>query len=164
MSAIPLRGLATRAGSACYASDRLGSEPTFLYQLWARELGTNNLPDCSNMCHEASGRALQAAIGTGKGTVDLVDWEKADCLIVLGANAASNAPRMLTSLAEAYRRGASIVHVNPLVEAAATPTSLPHDMFRMATFHSTRTSTLNVQPRIAGDMALWRRVAEHLLE
>ena len=135
-----------------------------MYQLWAREFGTNNLPDCSNMCHEASGRALQAALGTGKGTVDLVDWQKTDCLFVMGVNAASNAPRMLTSLAEAYRRGASVVHVNPLVEAASTRTIVPHDILRMATFQSTRTSTLNVQPRIAGDMALMRGVAKHLFE
>ena len=116
------------------------------------------------MCHEASGRALQAALGTGKGTADLVDWQKTDCLIVMGVNAASNAPRMLTSLAEAYRRGAQVVHVNPLVEAAATRTIVPHDILRMATFQSTRTSTLNIQPRIAGDMALMRGVAKHLFE
>jgi molybdopterin-dependent oxidoreductase alpha subunit len=159
-----LRGLASPDQAAFYTSGRLSNEATFLYQLWARELGTNNLPDCSNMCHEASGRAMQAALGTGKGTCDLADWEKADCLIVMGVNAASNAPRMLTSLAEAYRRGASIVHVNPLVEAAARRTIVPHDMFRMATFRTTRTGTLNVQPRIAGDMALMRGVAKHLLE
>jgi molybdopterin-dependent oxidoreductase alpha subunit len=159
-----LQGLGDPNQAAFYTSGRLGNEATFLYQLWARELGTNNLPDCSNMCHEASGRALQAALGTGKGTVDLVDWEKTDCLIIMGVNAASNAPRMLTSLAEAYRRGASIIHVNPLVEAAATRTIVPHDILRMATFQSTRTSTLNIQPRIAGDMALLRGIAKHLLE
>jgi molybdopterin-dependent oxidoreductase alpha subunit len=159
-----LRGLASPNEAAFYTSGRLGNEATFLYQLFARELGTNNLPDCSNMCHEASGRALKAAIGTGKGTCDLVDWEKADCLIVLGVNAASNAPRMLTSLAEAYRRGASIVHVNPMIEAAARRTIVPHEILRMATFRSTSTSTLNVQPRIAGDMALMRGVAKHLFE
>ena len=159
-----LRALESPNQVAFYTSGRLSNEGTFLYQLWARELGTNNLPDCSNMCHEASGRALMAAIGTGKGTCDLVDWAKTDCLIILGVNAASNAPRMLTSLAEAYRRGAQIVHVNPLVEAAASRTIVPHDVLRMATFRSTPTSTLNVQPRIAGDMALMRGVAKHLLE
>jgi molybdopterin-dependent oxidoreductase alpha subunit len=159
-----LRDLRSPNEAAFYTSGRLSNEATFLYQLWARELGTNNLPDCSNMCHEASGRALQAALGTGKGTCDLVDWQKADCLIVMGVNAASNAPRMLTSLAEAYRRGASIVHVNPLVEAAARRTIVPHDILRMATFQSTRTSTLNVQPRIAGDLALMRGVSKHLFE
>ena len=150
--------------AAFYTSGRLSNEATFLYQLLARELGTNNLPDCSNMCHEASGRALQAAIGTGKGTVDLVDWEKTDCLIILGVNAASNAPRMLTSLAEAYRRGAQIVHVNPLIEAASRDTIIPHEIPSMMLFHPTRMGTLNIQPRIAGDMALMRGVAKHLLE
>ena len=159
-----VRGLTSPHEAAFYTSGRLSNEATFLYQLFARELGTNNLPDCSNMCHEASGRALKAAIGTGKGTVDLVDWEKADCLIVLGVNAASNAPRMLTSLAEAHRRGASIVHVNPLIEAAARRTIVPHEILHMATFQSTPTSTLNVQPRIAGDMALMRGVAKYLFE
>ena len=159
-----LRGLDNPNEAAFYTSGRLSNEATFLYQLWARELGTNNLPDCSNMCHEASGRAMLASLGTNKGTCDLVDWEKADCLIVMGVNAASNAPRMLTSLAEAYRRGAQVVHVNPLVEAAARRTIVPHDLLRMATFQSTRTSTLNVQPRIAGDMALMRGVAKHLFE
>lgn len=159
-----LRSLASPDQAAFYTSGRLGNEATFLYQLWARELGTNNLPDCSNMCHEASGRGLHAAIGTGKGTVDLIDWEKSDCLIVMGVNAASNTPRMLTSLAQAYRRGANIVHINPLVEAAATRTIVPHDILRMATFQSTPTSTLNIQPRIAGDMALMRGVAKHLFE
>lgn len=130
----------------------------------ARELGTNNLPDCSNMCHEASGWALQASLGTGKGTVDLKDWESADALFILGVNAASNAPRMLTALAEADRRGARIVHVNPLVEAAATRTIVPHDFTDMALFKATRTSTLNLQPRIGGDMALLRGMAKAVLE
>ncbi|BBZ57382.1 oxidoreductase alpha (molybdopterin) subunit [Mycolicibacterium phocaicum] len=147
-----------------YTSGRLGNEATFLYQLLARELGTNNLPDCSNMCHEASGRAMQAALGTGKGTVDLEDWETADALFVIGVNAASNAPRMLTALSEAYRRGAQIVHINPLVEAGATKTIIPHDFLRMATFKSTKTSTLNLQPRIGGDMALIRGIAKVVLE
>src|SRR5258707_15791161 len=114
------------------------------------------------MCHEASGRALTAALGTGKGTVDLVDWEKTECLIIMGVNAASNAPRMLTSLAEAYRRGAQVIHVNPLIEAAATRTIVPHEILRMATFWPTRTSTLNIQPRVAGDMALMRGIGKYL--
>lgn len=150
--------------AAFYTSGRLGNEATFLYQLMARELGTNNLPDCSNMCHEASGRALTASLGTGKGTVDLKDWESADALFILGVNAASNAPRMLTALAEAHRRGASIVHVNPLVEAAATRTIVPHDFVDMALFKPTRTSTLNLQVRIGGDMALLRGMAKAILE
>src|SRR6478672_3323260 len=158
------RNLASPDKAAFYTSGRLGNEATFLYQLFAREFGTNNLPDCSNMCHEASGRALTAAIGTGKGTVDLVDWEKTDLLVVMGVNASTNAPRMLTSLAEAYRRGAQIVHINPFIEAAARNTIVPHEMLQMAMFKSTRTSTLNLQPRIAGDMALMRSVAKYVLE
>ncbi|MFF9504734.1 FdhF/YdeP family oxidoreductase [Streptomyces sp. NPDC014656] len=159
-----LRGLDDPNQASFYTSGRLGNEATFLYQLLARELGTNNLPDCSNMCHEASGRALTASLGTGKGTVDLADWETADALFILGVNAASNAPRMLTALTEAYDRGAHIVHVNPLVEAAATRAIIPHDFKDMATFHATRTSTLNLQPRIGGDMAFVRGVAKAVLE
>ncbi|GCE01009.1 formate dehydrogenase [Embleya hyalina] len=150
--------------AAYYTSGRLGNEATFLYQLMARELGTNNLPDCSNMCHEASGRALRAALGTGKGTADLKDWDSADALFILGVNAASNAPRMLTALADAHRRGAQIVHVNPLVEAAATRTIVPHEFTDMALFKATATSTLNLQVRIGGDMALLRGIAKAVLE
>ncbi|MFE2041910.1 FdhF/YdeP family oxidoreductase [Streptomyces sp. NPDC059477] len=159
-----LRALDSPDQASFYTSGRLGNEATFLYQLMARELGTNNLPDCSNMCHEASGRALTASLGTGKGTVDLKDWEATDALFIMGVNAASNAPRMLTALAEAHRRGAQIVHINPLVEAAATRTIVPHEFAAMATFRSTRTSTLNLQPRIGGDMALIRGIAKAVLE
>jgi molybdopterin-dependent oxidoreductase alpha subunit len=159
-----LRELGDPDQAAFYTSGRLGNEATFLYQLMARELGTNNLPDCSNMCHEASGRALAASLGTAKGTCDLKDWESTDALFILGANAASNAPRMLTSLAEAYRRGAQIVHINPLIEAAATRTIVPHEVTQMARNHATPTSTLNIQPRIGGDMALIRGMAKAVLE
>ncbi|MFE5628946.1 FdhF/YdeP family oxidoreductase [Streptomyces sp. NPDC056543] len=159
-----LRELDSPHQASYYTSGRLGNEATFLYQLMARELGTNNLPDCSNMCHEASGRALQAALGTGKGTVDLKDWETTDALFIMGVNVASNAPRMLTALSEAYHRGAKIVHINPLVEAGATRAIIPHDFKDMATFHATRTSTLNLQPRIGGDMALVRGMAKAILE
>jgi molybdopterin-dependent oxidoreductase alpha subunit len=159
-----LRALEDPNAAAFYTSGRLGNEATFLYQLFAREFGTNNLPDCSNMCHEASGRALTAALGTGKGTADLHDWERADALFVMGVNAASNAPRMLTALTDAYRRGAAIVHVNPIVEAGATRAIIPHDILRMATFRSTPTSTLDIQPIIGGDMALLRGMGKAILE
>ncbi|WP_329139220.1 FdhF/YdeP family oxidoreductase [Streptomyces sp. NBC_01476] len=159
-----LRGLDSPDEAAFYTSGRLGNEATFLYQLMAREFGTNNLPDCSNMCHEASGRALQAALGTGKGTADLADWESADALFIMGVNAASNAPRMLTALADAYRRGAQVVHINPLIEAAATRTIVPHEIADMARFKSTPTSTLDLQVRIGGDMALLRGIAKAVLE
>jgi molybdopterin-dependent oxidoreductase alpha subunit len=159
-----LRGLSSPHQAAFYTSGRLSNEATFLYQLWVREFGTNNLPDCSNMCHEASGRALTAAIGTGKGTVDLNDWEQADAIFLMGDNAATNAPRMLTWLAEAERRGAALVHVNPLIEAASRRTIVPHEMVDMATFHTTKIGTMNAQVRIGGDFALMRGVAKAVLE
>ncbi|MGW3446490.1 FdhF/YdeP family oxidoreductase [Streptomyces sp. NPDC001076] len=159
-----LRGLDHPNQASFYTSGRLGNEATFLYQLMARELGTNNLPDCSNMCHEASGRALTASLGTGKGTVDLQDWDATDALFIIGVNAASNAPRMLTALAAAYRRGAQIVHVNPLIEAASRRTIIPHDFLDMAACHSTRTGTLDLQVRVGGDMALLRGISKAVLD
>jgi molybdopterin-dependent oxidoreductase alpha subunit len=159
-----LRALGSPHQAAFYTSGRLSNEATFLYQLWVREFGTNNLPDCSNMCHEASGRALSAAIGTGKGTVDLGDWEKADAIILIGENAATNAPRMLTWLAEAERRGVALVHINPLIEAASRRTIVPHEFVDMATFHATKIGTMKAQVRIGGDLALLRGVAKAVLE
>jgi molybdopterin-dependent oxidoreductase alpha subunit len=159
-----LGGLESPHEAAFYTSGRLSNEATFLYQLWAREFGTNNLPDCSNMCHEATGVAMTAALGTGKGTVDLYDWEAADGIWLMGDNAATNAPRMLTWLAEADRRGAALVHINPLIEAASRRTIVPHEFADMATFHTTAVGTMNVQVRIGGDMALMRGVAKAVFE
>ncbi|TQL67999.1 molybdopterin-dependent oxidoreductase alpha subunit [Nocardioides albertanoniae] len=159
-----LRSLDSPDQASFYTSGRLSNEATFLYQLWAREYGTNNLPDCSNMCHEASGRALKQSLGTGKGTADLDDWGKADALFVMGVNAASNAPRMLTSLAEAHKRGAQIVHVNPMVEAASRSTIVPHDFLDMGLNRKTQTSSLDLQVRPGGDLALMRGMAKALLE
>lgn len=158
-----LRALDSPDRAMFYTSGRLGNEASFLYQLFVREFGTNNLPDCSNMCHEASGRALTAALGTGKGTVDLQDLELADAIFVMGVNAASNVPRMLTALADAYRRGAQVVHVNPLVEAASGRTIVPHEFRAMAAFKATPTGTLDLQPRIGGDQALLRGIAKAVL-
>jgi molybdopterin-dependent oxidoreductase alpha subunit len=159
-----LRGLESPDQASFYTSGRLSNEATFLYQLWVREFGTNNLPDCSNMCHEASGRALTAAIGSGKGTVDLHDWEAADAIWLMADNAGSNAPRMLTWLAEADRRGARLVHINPLIEAASRRTIVPHELVDMATFHTTEIGTMNVQVRIGGDLALLRGVVKAVFE
>src|ERR1700682_1082765 len=159
-----LRRLDSPHQASFYTSGRLSNEATFLYQLWVRGFGTTNLPDCSNMCHEASGRAMTASLGTGKGTCDLDDWENADLLVVMGVNAASNAPRMLTSLAEAHRRGAQVVHINPLIEAASRRTIVPHEIVAMAAFHATKIGTMNVQPRVGGDLALLRGVAKGVLE
>src|SRR5262249_20922470 len=160
-----LNSLASPHQASFYTSGRLSNEATFLYQLFVREFGTHNLPDCSNMCHEASGRALMAALGTGKGTVDLVDWQTADAIFVIGANAATNSPRMLTALADGVKsRGLKIVHINPLIEAAARKAITPHEIVDMMLFRSTPTSSLNLCPRIAGDFAVMRGIAKHLLE
>ena len=159
-----LRDLKSPDHASFYTSGRLSNEATFLYQLWVREFGTNNLPDCSNMCHEASGRALTAAIGSAKGTVDLQDWEVADAIWLMADNAASNAPRMLTWLAEADRRGAQLIHINPLIEAASRRTIVPHELVDMATFRATEIGTMNVQVRIGGDLALLRGVAKAVFE
>jgi molybdopterin-dependent oxidoreductase alpha subunit len=160
-----LRALSSPNKASFYTSGRLSNEATFLYQLFAREYGTNNLPDCSNMCHEASGRALAASIGTGKGTVDLLDWQKSDAIFVIGVNAATNSPRMLSALVDGVKEhGMKIVHINPLVEVAATSAITPHEILDMIAFRTTETSTLNLQPRIGGDMAIMRGIAKHLFE
>ncbi|WP_236540273.1 FdhF/YdeP family oxidoreductase [Spiractinospora alimapuensis] len=159
-----LRALDSPDQATFYTSGRLSNEGSFLYNLWVREFGTNNMPDCSNMCHEASGRALTDSLGTNKGTVMLEDWDEAEALFIVGVNAASNAPRMLTSLANAHRRGASIVHINPLVELASEKTIVPHEFVSMGTFHATSTGDLNVQPLVGGDLAVLRGVAKAVLE
>jgi molybdopterin-dependent oxidoreductase alpha subunit len=160
-----IRALPSPNGATFYTSGRLSNEATFLYQLFGRELGTNNLPDCSNMCHEASGRALTAALGSGKGTVDIEDWQKADAVFVIGVNAATNAPRMLSALVEGVKEhDMKIVHINPLIEVAATTAITPHEIPDMLLFKATPTSSLNLQNRIGGDMALMRGLGKYLLE
>lgn len=159
-----LRGLDSPDEATFYTSGRLSNESSFLYQLMIREYGTNNMPDCSNMCHEASGRALTASIGSGKGTTTVEDWEQTDLLFLLGVNAASNAPRMLTALSDAVKNGAQVVHVNPLIEAASRRTTVPHDFVDMALFKTHETGTLDLQVRPGGDMALMRAIAKVVFE
>ncbi|HCS59933.1 MAG TPA: formate dehydrogenase [Microbacterium sp.] len=159
-----LRALDSPDEATFYTSGRLSNEASFLYQLMIREYGTNNMPDCSNMCHEASGRALTASIGSGKGTTTVEDWEQTDVLFLLGVNAASNAPRMLTALSDAVKNGAQVVHVNPLIEAASRRTTVPHDFVDMALFKTHETGTLDLQVRPGGDMALMRAIAKVVFE
>src|SRR5262245_61594437 len=106
--------------SAFYTSGRTSNEAAFLYQLVGRMFGTNNFPDCSNMCHESSGNALKEVIGEDKGTVSLSDFEHCDLIFVIGQNPGTNHPRMLTTLRETARRGATIISVNPLREVGLT--------------------------------------------
>ena len=112
-----LRANASPDEAAFYTSGRTSNEAAFLYQLFARAYGTNNLPDCSNMCHESSGVALTASIGVGKGSVSLDDIHDAKLLVIVGQNPGTNHPRMLTALENAKKRGARIIAVNPLPEA-----------------------------------------------
>ena len=111
-----LRQLESPNGAAFYTSGRASNEAAFLYQLFARQFGTNNLPDCSNMCHESSGTALMESVGIGKGSVTLSDFEQTDLILIVGQNPGTNHPRMLTSLEHAKKHGARIIAINPLPE------------------------------------------------
>ena len=111
-----LHALPTPDAAAFYTSGRTSNEAAFLYQLFVRQFGTNNLPDCSNMCHEASGAALNETIGIGKGCVTLDDFLKTECVFIIGQNPGTNHPRMMTSLEHAKKNGATIISANPLPE------------------------------------------------
>ena len=138
-----------------YTSGRTSNEAAFLYQLFGRMYGTNNFPDCSNMCHESSGAALSEAIGIGKGTVTLEDFSKADLIIVAGQNPTSNHPRMMTQLQNAHRRGATVVSINPLLERGLDRFIHPQEPGPMLTGKATPISDLYLQPVIGGDLAVF---------
>ena len=145
-----------------YTSGRTSNEAAFLYQLFVRQFGTNNLPDCSNMCHESSGSGLSETIGVGKGTVTLEDFDKADAIFVIGQNPGTNHPRMLTSLERAKRRGCKLVHINPLPEAGMT--RFKHPQHVLGLFGSgTRLADLFLQVRINGDVALLKGISKAVL-
>ena len=146
-----------------YTSGRTSNEAAFLYQLFAREFGTNNLPDCSNLCHESSGAALKAAIGVGKGTVTLRDFELADTIFIIGQNPGTNHPRMLTTLQKASRRGATIISVNPLSEVGVTRFKHPQDVLHILG-RGTKLAKHFVQVRLTGDLAFFKGVCKSLLE
>jgi molybdopterin-dependent oxidoreductase alpha subunit len=155
--------------AAFYTSGRTSNETAFVYQLFARQFGTNNLPDCSNMCHESSGLALKESIGVGKGTVTLEDFELAEAIFIVGQNPGTNHPRMLTSLQEAKRHGCRIVSVNPLPETGnflfKNPQDFMHPTKALGTLfgHGTRLSDLWLPVRLSGDLAVFRGIAKHLL-
>ena len=158
--AAELRSLASPDEAVFYTSGRTSNEAVFLYQLFVRELGTNNLPDCSNMCHESSGSGLSETIGTGKGTVRLDDFEKAQVIFVMGQNPGTNHPRMLTALQQAKRAGARIVAVNPLRETGLVAFRHPQHPFEKAT----TLADLFLQVRINGDVALLQGLGKAVLE
>ncbi|GAC69043.1 FdhF/YdeP family oxidoreductase [Gordonia soli] len=146
-----------------YTSGRTSNEAAFLYQLFARSVGTNNLPDCSNMCHESSGTALGDAIGIGKGSVTVPDLEVADLIIIAGQNPGTNHPRMLSTLEKAKHNGARIVAVNPLPEAGLMRFKDPQKVGGVVG-QGTRLADDFLQIRLGGDMALFRGVAKLLLD
>jgi molybdopterin-dependent oxidoreductase alpha subunit len=145
-----------------YTSGRTSNEAAFLYQLFVRLFGTNNLPDCSNMCHESSGEAMIEVIGVGKGTVGLEDFERTDAVFVIGQNPGSNHPRMLTALRAAKRRGCRIVSINPLRERGLVRFSHPQQPLELLG-RSTSISDLYLQVRVGGDVALLKGIAKELL-
>jgi len=147
-----------------YTSGRTPNEAAFLYSIFVREYGTNNFPDCSNMCHEPTSRGLPHSIGVGKGTVVLEDFEHAEAIFVIGQNSGTNAPRMMTLLVEARRRGVPIVAVNPMPERALIRFTEPQDMVQMATLGSTPIASEFVHIRIGGDLALLKGMMRVLFE
>ncbi|RPA58279.1 hypothetical protein EF294_16105 [Gordonia oryzae] len=146
-----------------YTSGRTSNEAAFVYQLFARSLGTNNMPDCSNMCHESSGTALTESIGIGKGSVSVPDLETADLIIIAGQNPGTNHPRMLSTLEKATRNGAHIVAINPLPEAGLMRFKDPQKPSGVVG-EGTRLANDFLQIRIGGDMALFRGICRLLLE
>ena len=146
-----------------YTSGRASNEAAFMYQLFARQLGTNNLPDCSNMCHESSGTGLTESIGIGKGTVKLSDFDHADSIFIIGQNPGTNHPRMLSSLEAAALRGCQIVSINPLKETGLMkfrhPQS-PRDMLGAGT----SIARLFLPVRVNGDMAVLKGIMKEMLE
>ncbi|MFD8071452.1 FdhF/YdeP family oxidoreductase [Streptomyces sp. NPDC059718] len=158
-----LNGLTGPDEAVFYTSGRTSNEAAFLYQLFAREFGTNNLPDCSNMCHESSGSALAQTIGIGKGSVLLEDLYRADLIIVAGQNPGTNHPRMLSALEKAKAGGAKIVTVNPLPEAGLQRFKNPQTPKGLAG-GGTALADLFLQIRLGGDQALFRALNKALLE
>ena len=146
-----------------YTSGRTSNEAAFLWQLLARRFGTNNLPDCSNMCHESSGVALSDSIGIGKGTVTLDDFTKADLIIVVGQNPGTNHPRMLTALRDAKRAGASIISINPLLETGMKRFKHPQAPLELLG-SGTLISDEHDPVRVNGDFALFRGLAKVVMQ
>lgn len=141
--------------SVFYTSGRTSNEAAFLYQAMVRSIGTNNLPDCSNMCHESSGKGLGSTIGIGKGTVHLEDFNHANVIMVVGQNPGTNHPRMLTALRDAKQNGATIIHINPLPEAGLERFKHPQDYMTLD-FSSTQLADFHIPVRIGGDAALMK--------
>ena len=146
-----------------YTSGRTSNEAAFLWQLLARRFGTNNLPDCSNMCHDSSGVALTESIGIGKGTVTLEDFNSADLIIVVGQNPGTNHPRMLTALRDARKKGASIISINPLTETGMKRFKHPQNPIEMFGLGSS-IADKHLSIKINSDQALFRAFSKSIIE
>ncbi len=158
-----LQGMSSPDEAVFYTSGRTSNEAAFAYQLFARMLGTNNLPDCSNMCHESSGVALNETIGIGKGSVLLEDIHAADLLVIVGQNPGTNHPRMLAALEKAKRNGATIVSINPLPEAGMMEFRNPQRP-RSYLGRGTALADRFLHIRLGGDQALFQAVGRRLLD
>src|SRR5215469_5269336 len=163
MIAEELNALSSPDQAIFYTSGRTSNEAAFLYQLFVRQFGTNNLPDCSNLCHESSGLALREVIGVGKGTVTLEDFDHADTILIIGQNPGTNHPRMLSTLQKAARRGATIISVNPLTEAGLTRFKHPKNVLDVLG-SGTKIASHFVQVRLSGDHAFLKGLCKEILE
>ncbi|WP_454813451.1 FdhF/YdeP family oxidoreductase [Labrys neptuniae] len=147
-----------------YTSGRASNEAAFLFQLFAREFGSNNFPDCSNMCHEATSVGLPQSIGIGKGTVSLEDFDHCELILSLGHNPGTNHPRMMGTLHECSRRGVPIIVFNPLKERALERFADPQNAIEMGTFGSTRIASSYYQVKVGADAAALKGVMKALVE
>ena len=147
-----------------YTSGRASNEAAYLFQLFAREYGTNNFPDCSNMCHEATSVGLPRSIGIGKGTVSLDDFDNTELVISIGHNPGTNHPRMMGTLHELARRNVPIIVFNPLRERALERFADPQSVIEMATYSSTDIASTYFQVKAGGDAAALKGIAKHLLQ
>ncbi|KJC51121.1 CbbBc protein [Bradyrhizobium sp. LTSP885] len=159
-----LRSLPDPNMAEFYTSGRASNEAAFLFQIFAREYGSNNFPDCSNMCHEATSVGLPQSIGIGKGTVSLDDFDHCELIIAMGHNPGTNHPRMMGTLHEVSRRGVPIIVFNPLRERALERFADPQDAIEMATLGSTRIASTYYQPKVGADAAVLKGVMKALLE
>ncbi|MES3093017.1 FdhF/YdeP family oxidoreductase [Sphingomonas aerolata] len=146
-----------------YTSGRCSNEAAFLYQLFVRLYGTNNFPDCSNMCHEATSVGLPKSIGIGKGTVSLEDFDHADLILSIGHNPGTNHPRMMATLREVSRRGGKIIVFNPLKERSLERFESPQSVVEMATMSATQIASSYLQVKVGGDAAALKGIAKALV-
>jgi len=158
-----LKNLSSPDEAIFYTSGRTSNEASFLYQIFTKMYGTNNMPDCSNMCHESSGCALSSTLGLGKGSATLYDLEKAEVIIIMGQNPGTNAPRMLITLEKAKRNGAKIVSINPLIEAGLLAFKNPQDVRDMV-LGATSLTDIYLQVNLNQDLALIKCIMKLLVE